>query len=105
MEEIDGIAVDLALLRDELQSLVPLIRTFALGDDVVRSTEIETAPVAELEALAGLTREQWAALNHYLDQHMNAQPGSPEQDLALVLSAFGETAAEALLDLRRRRGS
>jgi hypothetical protein len=103
VEEIDGIPVDLALLPAELGGCVPLIRDFAIGDDVARSDRMAAASTGELEALAGLTPEQWDALNAFLDRHLDERPGSPEQDVALVLSAFAEAAAEAPFDLRRRQ--
>jgi hypothetical protein len=102
-EEIDGIEVELGLLPPELADCVPLIRRFAISDDVVRSERMDAAPFAELEALAGLTPAQWSALEHFLDEHME-RPGTPEQDVAVVLSAFGEAAAEARLELQARPG-
>jgi hypothetical protein len=102
LEAIDGIEVDLGLLPPELADCVPLIRRFAIGDDVVRSERMEAATVSELEALAHLSPAQWAALERYLDEHME-RPGTPEQDVALVLSAFGEAAVEARFDLEARR--
>jgi hypothetical protein len=100
-DAIDGIEVDLALLPPELADCVPLIRRFAISDDVVRSERMAAAPFAELESLASVTPAQWAALEHFLDEHME-RPGTPEQDVALVLSAFGEAAAEARLELQAR---
>jgi hypothetical protein len=97
MEEIDGIEVDLSLLPTELESCVPLIRRFAVSDDRVRSERQEAATTEELDQLAALSKTQWQALKDFLDRHMDDQPGSNEQDLALVLSAFGEAAAEALV--------
>lgn len=97
MEEIDGIEVDLSLLPTELENCVPLIRKFAVSDDVVRSERQEAATAEELDQLATLSKTQWQALKDFLDRHMDDQPGSNEQDLALVLSAFGEAAAEALV--------
>ena|SRR5581483_11894415 len=102
MEEIDGIEVDLALLPSELGTYVGLIRRFAVSDDSIRSELMAEASTEELQALAGLPAAQWDALNSYLDRHMEENPGSKEQDLALVLSAFAEAAAEAPFDLRRR---
>jgi len=103
VEEIDGIPVELALLPEPLRELAPLIRKFAIGDDVVRNTEMQGATVSELETLAHLTAAQWEAIEAFLEEHME-KPGTPEQDVALVLSTFGEAAAEARLDLARRTG-
>jgi len=101
VEEIDGIPVDLALLPAALFELTPLIRKFAIGDDVVRDREMQRAPISELEALARLTDVQWGAINAFLDEHME-ETGTPQQDVALVISAFAEAAAEAPLDLDQR---
>ena len=102
MDEIDGIEVDLALLPGELRACIGLIQRFAVSDDTIRSGRMDTASIEELQALDGLSQAQWHALNNYLDRHMDERPGSNEQNLALVLSAFGEAASEAHLDLRRR---
>jgi hypothetical protein len=72
MEEIDGIAVDLTLLPSQLHDVAPLIRRFAVGDDLVRSERIESTPEVELEGLAGLSSAQWDALDAFLDEHMDA---------------------------------
>jgi hypothetical protein len=101
MEEVDGIEVDLTLLPPELCDCASLIRSYALSDDVKRSERMTAGPDREIEALAGLTDAQWDALNTFLDQHME-RPGTPEQDVALVLSAFGEAAAEASIELEER---
>lgn len=101
MEEIDGIEVDLSLLPPELEGCVPLIRRFAVSDDVVRSERQEAATPEELDQLTSLSETQWQALKDFFDRHMDDQPGSHEQDLALVLSAFGEAAAEALVARNR----
>jgi hypothetical protein len=100
MEEIDGIAVDLGLLPDDLTELAPLIRKFAVADDVRRDQVMEVAGLDEVRALASLSDSQWSALETFLDAHI-PEPGTPHQDLALVLSAFGEAAAEARLQLDR----
>jgi hypothetical protein len=104
VEEIDGITVDLALLPEELRDLVPLIRKFAISDDSVRDAQMQLRSRRELEALASLSGPQWNALAAFLDEHME-EPGTPQQDLALVLSAFGEAAAEARLEIARRSPS
>jgi hypothetical protein len=101
MEEVDGIEVDLNLLPLELCDCASLIRSYAVSDDVRRSERMATGPDREIEALAGLTDAQWDALNTFLDEHME-RPGTPEQDVALVLSAFGEAAAEAPIELEER---
>ena len=101
MEEIDGIEIDLSLLPQELKDCAPLIRSYAIGDDVVRSERMAAAPASDIEALANLTDAQWDAVNGFLDAHME-EPGTPEQDVALVLSAFAEAAAEAPIELGER---
>jgi hypothetical protein len=101
MEEIDGIPADLALMPEELSDLAPLIRKFAISDDVDREVQMGRTSRRELEALASLSDPQWNALEAFLDEHME-DTGTPLQDVALVLSAFGEAAAEARLELARQ---
>jgi len=42
-DEIDGIEIDLALLPSVLRTLAPLVREFAVGDDLVRNERMEAA--------------------------------------------------------------
>jgi hypothetical protein len=103
VDEIDGISVDLGLLPAPLSECAPLIRQFAVSDDVVRSERMGAAPDSEVEAVDRVmeNEEQREALAAYIDDHIE-ETGTPEQDLALVLSAFQEASAEALIELRER---
>ena len=101
METIDDIPVDLSLLPDDLRHLAPLIRRYAVGDDVERVERLEAASVDELRALQAATQPHWDAINAYLDAHID-DTGTPQQDVALVLSSFAEAAAEAPVVLEER---
>ena len=105
MEEIDGLEVDLSLLLPELQPVAPLIRKYAAGDDDERTDRLEAASTEELRQLDdAMTAERFDALNAFLDTHLD-RTGTPEQDVAHVLSSFGEAAAEAAVYLEEREGS
>lgn len=91
---IDGLEADLSRLPAPLRSLVPLIRTYAISDDVLRAEQLAAAPSADIAALTALTKEQWDAINQFLDEHIDHN-GAQEQDIALVLGAFAEAAADA----------
>jgi hypothetical protein len=103
MEEIDGLEVDLSLLPTELEPLAPFIRRYAASDDGVRSDRVSDASVEELQALFQAVEPRWDAIEAYMDEYME-RPGSPEQNVALVLSSLSEAAAEARLELERRGG-
>ena len=94
MEEIDGIEVDLALLPDDLRPLAPLIRRYAVSDDVERVARMEAASAKDRAELEQAAQPHWDAINAYLDAHIE-QAGTPEQDVALVLDAFAQAAMEA----------
>ena len=51
-----------------------------------------------------MTRERSDAIEAFLDAHLE-QSGTPEQDVALVLSSFWEATAEAAVVLGEREGS
>ncbi len=93
-EEIDGIEVDLTLLPDDLRPLAPLIRRYAAGDDVERGELLAAATPEERAELERAAQPHWDAINAYLDAHIE-RPGTPEQDVALVLDAFAQAAMEA----------
>ena len=105
MEAIDGIEVDLSLLPPDLQPLAPLIRKYAAGDDVERTDRLYAASTAELRELAdAMTAERSDAADAFLNAHME-EPGTPEQDVALVLSSFWEATAEAAVILEEREAT
>jgi hypothetical protein len=101
VEEIDGIDVDLSLLPPDLASLAPLIRRYAVGDDVERTRRLEVATPDELLELEQAAAPHWDAVNAYLDANME-RPGAPEQDVALVLDGFAQAALEAPFERDRR---
>jgi hypothetical protein len=105
METIDGIEVDLSLLPRDLQPLAPLIRKYAAGDDVERTDRLHAASTEELRELdRAMTADRWDSVNAFLDAH-SAQMVTPEEDVAYVLGAFAEAAAEAAVILEEREGS
>ena len=101
MEDIDGIPVDLGLLPDDLRPLADLIRRYSVGDDVEGSKRLEAASSDELQQLVDAVTPHWDGINAYLDEHMD-ETGTPEQDVALVISGFAERAAEARFALEER---
>ena len=105
VETIDGIEVDLSLLPPALQPLAPLIRKYAAGDDVERTDRLYAASTEELRELAdAMTAERSDAADAFLNAHME-EPGTPEQDVALVLSSFWEATAEAAVILEEREAA
>lgn len=104
METIDDIEVDLSLLPAILQPLAPLIRKYAAGDDVERTDRLYAASTEELRELDRMmTAKRWDATNAFHEAHIDAT-GTPEQDVALVLSSFAEAAAETAVILEEREG-
>ena len=104
LETIDGLEVDLSLLPPDLQPLAPLIRKYAAGDDVERTDRLYAASTEELRALDRAMAERWEPVDAFHYAHIEAT-GTPEQDVALVLSSFAEAAAEAAVILEEREGS
>lgn len=91
---------DFTLLPDELQRLAPLIRKYAVADDVERSEQLAKASTNELQELSAAADPHWDAINAYLDENMT--PPGPRQDLALALDSFSQAAMEAQLELQNR---
>jgi hypothetical protein len=100
MNEIDGIEVDLSLLPEELQLITPLIRQYAVGDDVERTDLLEKAPTEDLRRLVDATESRWDGINAYLDENMD--PPGPKQDVAIALDGFAQAAMEASSVLQAR---
>jgi len=92
---------DLSLLPQDLQELVRLIPRYAESDDVQRSALLEAASDDELRDLTTAPQEHWDAINAFLDEHIQAEPG-PHQDVALALDSFAQASMEAQFELRRR---
>jgi hypothetical protein len=91
---------DFTLLPDELQPLAPLIRKYAVADDVERSEQLAKASTNELRELSAAAYPHWDAINAYLDESMS--PPGPGQDMALALDTFSQAAMEAGLELQNR---
>ena len=89
---------DFTLLPDELQPLTPLIRKYAVADDVERSEQLSNASTNELRELSAAAEPHWDAINAYLDKNMS--PPGPRQEMALALDSFSQAAMEARLELR-----
>jgi hypothetical protein len=93
-ETIDGMDVDLERLPDGFDSLKPLIRRWACGDDVARGAMQDAAATDELLELVGAVEPHFAAINAYLDGH--------DEEEAHLLGNLAEGAVEAHLELGRR---
>jgi hypothetical protein len=94
---------DFTLLPDQLQPLAPLIRKYAVADDVERSEQLAKASTNELQELSAAAEPHWDAINAYLDENMN--PPGPRQDMALALDSFSQAAIEARLELQDREAT
>jgi cell division protein FtsI/penicillin-binding protein 2 len=93
--------LDLSLLPEELRHLGPLISRYAEGDDVARSELLERASDDELRGLSEAPSAHWSAINAFLDENIDAEPG-PLQDLALAVDSFSQAAMEASSTLDAR---
>ena len=96
--------VNFSLLPAELQPLAPLISRYAESDDVERSDLLENASDDDLRELAEAPSAHWDAINAFLDENVEAEPG-PRQDVALALDSFSQAAMEARYELERRQNS
>jgi hypothetical protein len=94
-------ALDLSLLPEELQHLGPLIARYAESDDVDRSQLLANASDPELRELSEAPTAHWDAINAFLDENVEAEPG-PGQDVALALDSFSQAAMEARYELEER---
>ncbi len=93
--------LDLSLLPDELQHLGPLISRYAESDDSDRSELLARASVEDLRALSEAPAPHWDAINAFLNENVEADPG-PRQDVALALDSFSQAAMEARSELGER---
>lgn len=92
---------DLSLLPEDLQGLARLIPRYAESDDLERTALLESASEDELRDLSTAPQEHWDAINAFLDEHIQAEPG-PYQDAAFALDSFAQAAMEAEFELQRR---
>jgi hypothetical protein len=95
---------DFSLLPEELRHLGPLIARYAESDDEDRSQLLAKAPDEELRTLSEAPTAHWDAINAFLDEHVEAEPG-PRQDVALALDSFSQAAMEARDELEGRGAS
>jgi hypothetical protein len=93
--------LDLSLLPEELRHLGPLIARYAESDDVDRSKLLANASDEELRELGAGPSAHWDAINTFLDENVEAEPG-PRQDVALALDSFSQAAMEARSELEKR---
>ena len=99
-----GDELDFSLLPAVLQPLAPLISRYAESDDVDRSELLESASDEELRELSEAPSAHWDAINAFLDENVEAEPGS-RQDVALALDSFSQAATEARYELKGRQTS
>lgn len=92
--------VDLSRLPGELEPLAPVVREWAVGDDVKREAKHESASTEALKAYWDAVAPHFAAINAYLDENV----ASDEPYEAIVLGTTAEGALEAALEIERRTG-
>ncbi len=95
----DGL--DFSILPEELRPLAPLIGAYAEADDVGRSELLEQASDEEPRELTEAPDGHWDAINAFLDENVEAEPG-PAQHVALALDSFAQAAMEAKYELDAR---
>ena len=93
--------LDFSVLPEDLRQLAPLISRYAESDDVGRSELLEQASDDELRELSEAPETHWEAINAFLDENVEAEPG-PSQDVALALDGFAQAAMEAKIELDAR---
>ena len=76
--------LDFSVLPEDLRHLGPLIAKYAASDDVDRSELLANSPDEELRELSEGPSAHWDAINAFLDENVEAEPG-PRQDIALAL--------------------
>jgi hypothetical protein len=96
--------LDFSLLPEDLRHLGPLITRYAESDDVDRSALLSGVSNEELRELSDGPSAHWDAINAFLDENVEAEPG-PRQDIALALDSFSQAAMEARYELEERDAS
>jgi hypothetical protein len=96
--------LDFSLLPEELRGLAPLIARYAESDDVDRAEVLATASDKELRELSEGPSAHWDAINAFLNENVEAEPG-PRQDVALAVDSFSQAAMEARYELEGRDAS
>ena len=83
---------------EEFRTLIPLIRKWAISDDLTREEKINKASTATLIRFVQTMIPYFQAINNYLDSFENTQ----FPDHALLLSTLAECATEAQLMILKR---
>jgi hypothetical protein len=96
--------LDFSLLPEELRGLAPLIARYVESDDMHRSEVLANASDEELRELSEGPSAHWDAINAFLNENVEAEPG-PRQDVALALDSFSQAAMEARYELEGRDAS
>lgn len=96
-ELIDGLRFDAAEVTADLQQLLPMLRTWAAGDDTVRSDRIAAASGDDLRELVTAV----AGELHRIDALIDSQ-AEPLPDEAVLLGRLAEAALEAQHELAQR---
>ncbi len=89
--------VDLSELPPEFHDLIPLMKEWAIGDDVERDEKMQAASEDELRTLSRALQPRFDAINSYLDDNDHLE-------VATYLGRLAEAAAEAQIDLENRTG-
>ncbi len=87
--------VDLNALPEEFHDLVPLIRTWAIPDDIDREDHIEAASTDDLRQLIDALEPRFEAIDAYLAENDHLEE-------ATYLGALAEAAVEAGFELEER---
>ncbi|KAA6457278.1 hypothetical protein DYQ86_23420 [Acidobacteria bacterium AB60] len=93
--EIPEERLDLSLLPAEFHSLIPLIQTWAISDDLDREDALESSSDAELKRVFAEIEPYLPSINSYLD----AFGAEPPNEQASALETMAELAAEIRLRL------
>ena len=96
-ELIDGLRFDAAGVAADLRELLPILRTWAIGDDAVRSDRIAAASSDDLRELVTVVAGELDRIDALIDSH-----AEPVPDEAVLLGRLAEAAIEARHELARR---
>jgi VanZ family protein len=87
---IDGLRLNPDLLPEPLRELVPLIKMWAVGDDVKRRELLETASAEELEQL----KDRVCPLMDRIDEYLDSFPMDKVPEEAALVGRLAEAVAE-----------
>ena len=91
--------IDFAELPEQFKSLIPLIQSWGISDDVQRDERREEASRTTLETVVAQVKPLLPAINSYLDSFGD----EPLPEAATALGALAEFVAETELELQKRR--